>query len=595
MKKLKEIIPLKYLYILSTVIAILLSVGLYYTYAMFTANVNSGNVVNMDTTITYKFDINGTQNFHIGKNSVASFNVLVTNTTSGSIYYEIYYDTSNDLTDVIIGEVVEDKTVTTIAPNTSGVLEKDKSITVPLVIANNSNNDIDIVVGLVSGYVGNIITYGSNNYPNGTKITNTYNLSDITNSCEAGVNVGDNCIIKIENGKKITYCPTLTEDLVDDPTGANRPVLAEGMIPITYDGTNWVKADQYGAYNNWYDYGNQKWANAVMVTSAKRDTYMNANVGTTITENDILAYFVWIPRYKYKLFNASYASGTSAQVIDVVFENGTSTTGNVTCTYASNGAETCQNKANGNWYTHPAFTMINASGNKTELKGIWVGKFETTGSTTTPTVKPGITSLGNITVANMYSTGKLFRSTDYLTINGANESDTHMMKNIEWGAVAYLKQSIYGLGITDITVNSNSSYYTGGGISASYKTNIGQSTTGNITGVYDMSGGTDEYVMGNYNMQPSKSGFTMSELATKYIDVYEVTNINASHLGDALGETAGWYNDYANFLDSMFQSYWFVRGGAYSYGYGSGIFCFGRDDGSINNRHAFRTVLSVTE
>ena len=110
-----------------------------------------------------------------------------------------------------------------------------------------------------------------------------------------------------------------------------------------------------------------------------------------------------------------------------------------------------------------------------------------------------------------------------------------------------------------------------------------------------MSGGTDEYVMGNYNMQPSKSGFTMSELATKYIDVYEVTNINASHLGDALGETAGWYNDYANFLDSMFQSYWFVRGGAYSYGYGSGIFCFGRDDGSINNRHAFRTVLSVTE
>ena len=79
------------------------------------------------------------------------------------------------------------------------------------------------------------------------------------------------------------------------------------------------------------------------------------------------------------------------------------------------------------------------------------------------------------------------------------------------------------------------------------------------------------------------------------IDVYEVTNINASHLGDALGETAGWYNDYANFLDSMFQSYWFVRGGAYSYGYGSGIFCFGRDDGSINNRHAFRTVLSVTE
>ena len=198
MKKLKERIPLKYIYVLSAIIAILLSVGLYYTYAMFTANVTSGNVVNMDTTITYKFDINGTQNIHIGKNSVASFNVLVTNTTSGSIYYEIYYSTNNDLTDVIIGEVVEDKTVTTIAPNTSGVLEKDNRKTIPLVIANNSNKDIDVVIGVVTGYVGNTITYGSNNYPNGTKITSTYNLSDIKSSCEGQIGDTSNCIEKIE-------------------------------------------------------------------------------------------------------------------------------------------------------------------------------------------------------------------------------------------------------------------------------------------------------------------------------------------------------------------------------------------------------------
>ena len=368
MKELKKRIPLKYIYVLSAIIAILLSVGLYYTYAMFTANVSSGNVVNMDTTITYKFDINGTQNIHVGKNSVASFNVLVTNTTSGSIYYEIYYDTSNDLTDIIIGEVVEDKTVTTIALNTSGNIDKDNRKTIPLVIANNSNNDIDIIIGVASGYVGNTITYGSNGYPNGTKITNTYNSSDIKASCEGQIGDTINCKVEIENGKKNYYCLSKSEDLVEDPTGANRPVLAEGMIPITYDGTNWVKADEYGAYNNWYDYGNQKWANAVMVTSSKRDTYMNANAGTVVPEADILAYYVWIPRYKYKLFNASYSSGTSPQVIDVTFENGTSTTGTVTCTYASNGAESCQNKANGNWYTHPAFTMINTSGNKTELK-----------------------------------------------------------------------------------------------------------------------------------------------------------------------------------------------------------------------------------
>ncbi len=598
MKKLKERIPLKYLYVLSACIAILLSVGLYYTYAMFTANVSSGNVVNMDTTLNYTFDVSGTQSFHISKNSVASFNFIVNNSSNGTIYYEIYYDTSNDLTDVIIGEVVEDKTVTTIALNTSGNVDKDNRKTIPLVIANNSNNDIDVVIGVVTGYVGNTINYGTDNYPNGTKITNTYNSSDITNSCEGGTNAGDNCIVKLENGIKTTYCETSSEQVSEDPSGANRPVLAEGMIPITYDGTKWVKADVYGAYNNWYDYGNQKWANAVMVISAKRETYMNADVGTTIPKNDILAYFVWTPRYKYKLFNATYASGTSAQVIDVVFESGTSTTGTVTCTYASNGAETCQNKANGNWYTHPAFTL-----GDTELKGIWVGKFETTGSTSTPTIKPGVQSLTSITVANMYNASKLIRSTDYLTINGANKSDSHMMKNIEWGAVAYLKQSIYGLGITDIGINNNNSYKTGCGAKAgssssyacnTYNTSNGMlsSTTGNITGVYDMSGGATEYVMGNYNKQAGSSELTISTVPAKHIDIYSGTSVSASHLGDALGETAGWYSDSAAFVNSNYT--WFWRGGGS--GDSAGVFYFFNfGQGDARNGVGFRVALSVKE
>ncbi len=569
MKEIKKRIPLKYIYVLSACIAILLSVGLYYTYAMFTANVTSGNIVNMDTTLNYTFDVSGTQNFHIGKNSIASFNFIVNNTSSGTIYYEIYYDTSNDLTDVIIGEVVEDKNTTTVALNTSGNIDKDNRKTIPLVIANNSNNDIDVVIGVVTGYVGNTINYGTDNYPNGTKITSTYNHSDIKSSCEAGVDVGD-------------------VELQEDPSGANRPVLAEGMIPITYDGTNWVKANENGTYNNWYDYGKQKWANAVMVTTTKRDTYMNADIGTTIPENDILAYFVWIPRYKYKLFNATYASGTSAQLIDVVFENGTSTTGAVTCTYASNGAETCQNNANGNWYTHPAFTL-----GSTELKGIWVGKFETTGSTTTPTVKPGITSLRSITVANMYSTGKLFRSTDYIKSNGINQSDSHMMKNIEWGAVAYLKQSIYGLGITDIGRNSNSSYYTGGGSGKSYKINTEQSTTGNIYGVYDMSGGANEYVMGNYNKQAGSSGLTVSGVPVEHIDIYSGTSVAASHLGDATGETVRWYNDFAYFVTSSYT--WFLRGSYYDNGDNAGVFYFGSFDGQRHERNGFRVVFSVKE
>ena len=373
----------------------------------------------------------------------------------------------------------------------------------------------------------------------------------------------------------------------------NAPVLAEGMIPIAYDGTNWVKADTNNTDNNWYNYKNKMWANAVMVTSATRDTYMNANNGTVIPEDDILAYYVWIPRYRYKLFNVDFTSGTSPQVIDVEFVYGTSRQNDeTTCQVSDTGEETCTNKANGNWYTHPAFTMINASGNKTELKGIWVGKFETTGSITTPTVKPGVSSLNNITVANMYSAGKLFRSADYITSNGINQSDSHMMKNIEWGAVAYLKQSNYGLGITDITINNNSSYDTGGGTGTSYKTNIGQSTSGNITGVYDMSGGKDEYVMGNYNKTAGDSGLTVSGIPVEHIDIYSGTSVSASHLGDALGETAGWYINYADFVLS--GGPWFSRGGNCLSGGDAGVFGFIYSTGEGYNSYGFRVVLSTT-
>ena len=193
----------------------------------------------------------------------------------------------------------------------------------------------------------------------------------------------------------------------------------------------------------------------------------------------------------------------------------------------------------------------------------------------------------------MYSTGQLFRSTDYLTTNGVNQTDAHMMKNIEWGAVAYLKQSIYGLGITDIGINSNNSYYTGGGSGTSYKTNTGQSTTGNITGVYDMSGGAYEYVMGNYGKTKGSSGLTVSEVPAEHIDIYSGTSVSASHLGDALGETAGWYSDFARFVSSSYP--WFNRGGYFGNRDIAGVFSFDNYTGEDSNgNYGFRVVLSTT-
>ncbi len=405
------------------------------------------------------------------------------------------------------------------------------------------------------------------------------------------------------------------------------PVLAEGMIPIKWDGSNWVKANSTNSNNDWYDYVNKKWANAVMVNATSRDNYMNANEGTTITEDDVLAYYVWIPRYKYQLFNVN-SEEMDPILIDVQFESKT--------TAKSVGS------SNGEYLTHPAFTFDDA-----ELDGIWVGKFETSGTADTPTIKAGLDSLVRQNVSTQFATSQKFTSgTTYLTQTGVSKVDAHMMKNTEWGAVAYLKQSKYGLGTTDIGNNAYYSVDYSSGISGckagcgpasetdltsktttctSYTSVAGvkSSTTGNIYGVYDMAGGAAEYAMGvmqdntNTNTPMSgestsyNSGFTGKVYASgnytsytstafpssKYYDLYAFgTTDNDSSayarriLGDATSETRGWYTDYLGF--AFAERPWFVRGGGAYNGSKAGVFYAHRNSGDANWSFSFRSVLA---
>lgn len=148
----------------------------------------------------------------------------------------------------------------------------------------------------------------------------------------------------------------------------NSPALTDNLIPVKYDDTqnSWVKADSSNTNNDWYNYNDKKWANAVLVSSTNRSTYVNGSVGTIIPESDVLAYYVWIPRYKYKVFNINKTIGVdsyNAQTtgIDIVFEKGTASTGTITCNYDftitdGNLSERCSG-TNGDYYTHPAFTF----------------------------------------------------------------------------------------------------------------------------------------------------------------------------------------------------------------------------------------------
>ena len=277
-----------------------------------------------------------------------------------------------------------------------------------------------------------------------------------------------------------------------DESGANAPVPTSNMIPVYYDETAevWKKADKYNSQEKykWYDYDNKMWANSVTVSETNRSTYLNADPGTEIPMDDILTMQVWVPRYKYKVWNYN-ENGTVAsdpQEIKITFEKGTATTGEISCSDSISGtdgaaSETCKLKSdnlactdstcNGKTYTHPAFTF-----GTEELEGIWVGKFEVSAPTDnacyiseseancnvtgiTPLVKPDVKSYRYAQVGT-FETNIMAMNNSGNKYGFATTIDTHMMKNMEWGAVAYLSHSKYGIN-KEININNSSRFYTG--------------------------------------------------------------------------------------------------------------------------------------
>ena len=218
--------------------------------------------------------------------------------------------------------------------------------------------------------------------------------------------------------------------------------------------------------------------------------------------------------------------------------------------------------------------------------------------------------------------------------------ETHMMKNMEWGAVTYLSHSKYGIN-KEIAINSANTYTTGcgpqsegstssGATCNGYTTTLGQSasTTGNVSGVYDMSGGAYEYMMGNMvysNGQPmsgyetsnnNNSAFTgilsdgTSYTGTyafpskRYYDKYSYGTSNTEYtrgkLGDATvemaptGTSGNWYQDNADFVYS--NNPWVMRGGIYNNGASAGAFHIYSNSGvAISNSSARAVFLGALD
>ena len=349
-----------------------------------------------------------------------------------------------------------------------------------------------------------------------------------------------------------------------DWTGkVNKPKLMTGMTAIKFnEPTGDEKAKEGSTVKTtdtdaaWYDYDAKKWANA-----QTQDGSM----------------WVWIPRFAYKV-------NSSTKTFDVVFLKDT------TNTYLDNGTEKDAEKEG--YIIHPAFKNESSTGYENggwdkELTGIWVSKFEAGYATSNGNSAPKKASSVNYSQTSVWASGYetggqdgslparnwidgvygstttaikyptfqgLAYSMNYINYNDAfsisraltengniyglskSTTDSHLMKNSEWGAIAYLAQSQYGLNGTNIYINnanlrnSQASAYAITGCAGetedaaevgvkidtttkkpvttdsskkiyvwTQKSGTKASTTGTIYGIYDMSGGTWERTAGLVN------------------------------------------------------------------------------------------------
>ena len=358
--------------------------------------------------------------------------------------------------------------------------------------------------------------------------------------------------------------PTLPSDgSYSEEKGVNTPNLGEGMTPIKWDKTKNDWEETTGSDPEWYDYTAKKWANAKTSDGSM---------------------WVWIPRYAYSITSGYHSSSTGN--IEVEFMKGLTNE-------TSTGRTSFDNvSGQGKWNIHPAFNYGQI------VSGLWVAKFEASNSGGKIKIVPGVQSWRDITVNDIYTN----------CLNYNKTLNSHMMKNDEWGAVAYLSKSKYGKN-AEVDINDDSSYYTGGGSGNAYVNNVGQSTTGTVHGVYDMSGGAWEYVAayvnnGNSNLTNYGSSLVNGDAKTK--NVYNKAssdnntnnyNANSGKYGDAVYETSAngnsssssWYGDYSIFPNTSYP--FFIRGGGYNDGANAGVFYFNGSGGSSDGRISFRPVL----
>ena len=556
--------------------------------------------------------------------------------------------------------------------------------------------------------------------------TDEYALTDFVLNTDEGITVqyrGKDYKFTVEitesgNSAKVTYGSSTdaenppeafvpqTDGSWNEEKKVNSPELFEGMTAVYWDESGveheLTSSSSEDEWNQWYDYngqgdGQNKWANAV----------------TKDSNGNITGYWVWIPRYAYKIESGLFTS--TAGTTSIKFLKNTSDLDETDTTISRNYAYS--GNAMTDYVVHPAFRNGTDNNFKLgewdeEVSGFWVAKYEagyqantitndngtlstdisnsdneviysdlkytsyhsnwqtnalnqdlsetgySNSSLSYPVFKPLTYSYNNICIGDSYVLSQAIDTANNFYGLNSTQTDSHMMKNSEWGAVAYLAQSSYGRVGTEITIND---YYTNSstespyraaitGLSSSdssdiqtqslndvsaYNTTDGYkgSTTGNITGVYDLNGclweRTSGYILNgnsqliNTGIHNGSSGGLMGAtsianvngyqtLSTRSYTVYPYNSIDDRNInnynfykdlisstygyGDAILEVSNagngaysWNSDYSYFTNT--DSPLFKRGGDYENSSIAGSFSFDDTNGNASNVNSFRVIL----
>ena len=166
----------KTIVLLGIIVGGLLSISFYSTYAMYVA-VQSDTTIDLTSNLNYEFNINDETSFTVPAASVIHFNAVIKNPYSGEIKYALYHNYTGTNSNITIGEVVNNKSTTTTAPNTTGTIAQNAQKIIPIAIINNSSSSITVSFGLLTGYTSNTLSFASNQI----QITDVVDNNDVAN------------------------------------------------------------------------------------------------------------------------------------------------------------------------------------------------------------------------------------------------------------------------------------------------------------------------------------------------------------------------------------------------------------------------------